>query len=183
MTIIIILLIFAATIYLHVTKGSGYSLIKLLGLIGSYLMAWLFYQPMSKFLSLWVPYPGLRLDVSFTYYPDSMMTQLDTVYYQAVAFIFIFLIGQLIVALINHLVGNQRDLRYPRPIDYLFGVISGVTQAWFIVFLAFAFMTLLTFPIIQNYLANNVVADFFIRNSMIFSRHTLGLWLNGVAAI
>lgn len=181
MTVILVALIFIFNIYSQMQKGERTAWIQTIGLVISYIVAMLLYRPLAQLTALWIPYPGLDIDTAFTYYPDTMRFNMDTVFFQAIAFVLLLLLGKLITEIICHMIGNQADSQYPSRQDQIVGGVTAFIRTWFWLFILFAFLSTLTFPVIQNYLSNNLIADLFIRFTPLFSQHVISLWVKGVA--
>ena len=90
MITILLLLLLAWSFYIGYARGLllqfFYSVSSLLAL----LVAGLFYQGLSKTLSLWVPYASATKDAVMYFYSTSQLFDLDQVFYAGLAFFAIF---------------------------------------------------------------------------------------------
>lgn len=183
MTLIIVIGVFLWNMHVNIQRGIHVNVFETVGLALSYLLATLGYSFLAQGVSLWAPYPGLTLDTHFTYIPDELVIKSDQIFYQATAFLLILFVGYGITKLLTHIIGDNTDILYPSKQDKIVGGLLSVVRTWLGWVVFFSYIATFTFPAIQNFLANNIVADFFIRKTPLFSTHIWSMWLNQIAQL
>lgn len=183
MTLILVLVLYSLDAFHTIQEGSRQATVKFVGMLLAYFCASIFYKPLATWTALWIPYPGLSLQSDFVYFPQNMIQQMDQVYFQAVAFILIFILIMIVTHIIKAFMPSKQDKMYPKNRDVLVGAVVAIIYTTLCLCLLFTFLATLTFPWLQNFLADNMVSDFFIRQVPFFSKHILSLWLDGVATL
>lgn len=176
----LIVLFFLISIAVGVFKGAILQGIHVIGLFIGYILTILFYDNLVNFVSLWVPYVGFDIENTFTYFPQTILQNMDVIYFRLCAMLIIILATWIVTEIVAYLCRNLKFVAIDIPANLFLGGIFGLISAWFWSFFILTFLSVLTFQGVQTALANSPVADFIIRNTPLLSRQVFHLLLQGI---
>ncbi|KAA9242137.1 MULTISPECIES: CvpA family protein [Aerococcus] len=180
-TLILVLIFFALTIMDYSRRTFGVQLLQVLSLGVSFFVAKEYFLPLAEKLELIIPFPGYSMTSDFSYYPDAVLTNMDVIYYRAMAFALILVGVQVIKSFILYLFSPSKYRKGQGKVLSLGGFITGFITAWFTLFFVFAILSLLGLEGVQGFLSHNSVAEFFIRRTPFLTHEVFNLWFAGIA--
>lgn len=167
MTNLIILLVLFIGIYSGFKKGVILQLLQTIGYTITLIFSLDYYEPLSEFLYLMVPYPTPFFPDRnpYLFYDEHYIFSMDISYYQMLSFIALFLIGWLIVKFLTKLISYTLEiLRAPEPISGIGGGILGFLVNYVGLFILLVFLTTIPIDFIQtriyeSSLAQNIITE------------------------
>lgn len=180
---IFVVIIFLANIYNGIQNGAILQIVRLAGAVVSIWIASMYYLPLAKQLGLLIPYPGLTLETSYAYFPESALYEMDQVFFRLVAFIIIIFLVRIVFGMVAYIFKGLKFMPIPKFINFIVGIFSGVTITWIGFFFFFAFLSLLAIEPVQNFLANSATADFFMLRTPYLSSQLISQLFTGIGSI
>ncbi|MGT2771635.1 CvpA family protein [Streptococcus marimammalium] len=159
---LIILLLLAWHFYLGYSRGIILQGYYFLATIISLIISTLYYKPLAKAITLWVPYSNPSEDVNILFFKDVAVFDLDKVYYAGVAFLSIFIASYLVFRLLGIFV-NLIDLDSFDTLTY--NCVGGALSVLItMLFFNMALSILATIPVsfIQNILSKEIMTKLLI---------------------
>ena len=96
MLTIVIVLIFVLSFYMGWRRGLIMQAIRFLGYIITFILATQFFEPLSKWIEMIIPFPSIQPDTQLAIYDEAISVLLDTAFYRVLTFMLIGLIGWLV---------------------------------------------------------------------------------------
>ncbi|MCU9533039.1 CvpA family protein [Streptococcus sp. CSL10205-OR2] len=159
---LIILLLLAWHFYIGYSRGIILQGYYFLATIISLIISSLYYKPLAKAITLWVPYSNPSEDVKVFFFTDVPIFELDKVYYAGVAFLSIFVASYLAFRLLGIFM-NLMDLDLYDTLT--FNCISGalsVLMTMLFFNMALSILATVPIPFIQNILSKEVMTQLLI---------------------
>lgn len=159
---IIILLILFVGIYSGYKKGIILQLLQTIGYTIVLIFSLDYYEPLSEFLYLMVPYPTPFFPDRnpYLFYDEQYIFSMDMSYYQMLSFIVLFLVGWVIVKFLTKLISYTLEvLRAPEPLSGIGGGIFGFIVNYVGLFILLVFLTTIPIDFIQTQLYESSLAQ------------------------
>lgn len=137
-------------IYLQGMYTVGYFIALIAALLG--------YRALSPHLDLWVPYPSASMNSFFAFFTTTSGLDLDQPYYNACAFLLIFVIGWLIVHIVMLWFTPMQFMPVTDALNSVGGMLLGFICQYMAVFMAIYFVALIPIDGMQHALANSWMA-------------------------
>lgn len=171
---LIILLLLIIGFFIGLRRGLILQLIHLLGFILAYLAAYAYYDNLAPKLRLWIPYPtGLNNSQIFG---GLGHTALQSTFYNAIAFIIIFIAVKIVVQIIGSMIDFLANLPILGTINRILGAIFGFVEIYLILFLLLYVGELTPIAGIKSAIDHSGVAQYMIQHTPIFSEKIKELW-------
>jgi len=176
--IVIILLVFG--LLRGLKRGFILQIIHLTGFIVAFIVANKYYIALSTKLNLWIPYTN----TSENSFVQGLFgsTNLEEVFYRAVAFAVIFFAVKIIWQIIGSMVDFVASLPVLKQLNTWAGAILGFVETYLVLFILLYIAALLPAEFIQTHLNNSVVAAGIIENTPYFSEKIKEIWFEYVAS-
>jgi len=181
-TLIILLVLFIGA-YSGYKKGILIQLLQAIGYAIVFIFALDYYQMVSDYLYLIVPYPSPFAPESNPYllYDQSLMFTMDESYYDIISFIAIFVVGWLIVKFLTNLLSYTLEkLRLPEPLSGIGGSILGFIVNYLGLFYLLLLLSTIPYDFIQNRLANSFVGETIITSTPVVSDRAYERFIDNV---
>lgn len=153
---------------LFVGAYSGYrnglitTLIRTIGYTFTLMLALDYYQAVSEYIYLIVPYPSpfFPVDNPYHYYDMEMIFTLDQSYYYLISFALILLLGWMVTRFLSELLSYYTSaIIVPELFNQAGGAVLGFMIHYFAVFLLLLILSTIPYSMIQNRLAESTLAD------------------------
>lgn len=170
-TVLILLILFVGA-YGGYKKGIVLQLIQTIGYAIVFIMALDYYQLLSDYLYLLIPYPTPFAPESnpYLFYEENLMLSLDISYYHILAFLAILFIGWLIVVFFTKLISYTLEkLKTPEPFSAIGGAILGFIVNYLGLFIILLLLTTIPYDMIQNRLIDSSLAEKIVTSTPIVS--------------
>jgi len=170
-TLLILLVLFIGA-YSGYKKGILIQLLQTIGYAVVFIFALDYYQVVSDYLYLIVPYPSPFAPETnpYFFYDQSIMFTMDESYYDIISFIAIFIVGWLIVRFLIALLSYTLEkFRLPEPISGIGGSILGFIVNYLGLFYLLFLLSTIPYGFIQNRLADSFIGEKIITSTPVVS--------------
>lgn len=176
---LIILLILVSGLFTGYRRGLIRQIIRLAGFIVSYIVAMSFFKQLAPVLKPLIPFPGSAAQSGFSALLGAINVQ--TFYYQAIAFILLFLAAKILLTLIGSMLGFVAALPILRPINHLSGAALGFVEVYLIIFLLLYAGSLMPVAVVQSAIHGSSLAQSIIGHTPVFSNMLKSMWVALIA--
>lgn len=173
-SLLIVLTLFIGA-YAGYKKGIILQLVQTIGYVVVWILAMDYYQRLSEFLYLLVPYstPFAPETNPYPFYDESFMFSLDQSYYDLLSFLAILFIGWIVVRFLAKLLSYTLEhFKAPEPISGIGGAVLGGLVNYVGLFYILFFLTTIPMDFIQNRLINSSLARSMITSTPQLSETT-----------
>ncbi|WP_426004605.1 CvpA family protein [Bacillus sp. DWP3-1] len=169
--IIILFLLLMGTL-VGLKRGFILQLIKLISFVVSILVASMFYQSLAPQLT-WIPAPnfsGGQAQLAF------FSGNLETAYYNTIAFIILFILTKILLAIIGGLLTTIASIPVIKQVNKLLGGVLGFLETYLFVFILLFVAALLPVDALQTMMSTSILADVIVGNTPYLSSLVKDLW-------
>lgn len=169
--IIILFLLLMGTL-VGLKRGFILQFIKLISFVVSILVASLFYQSLAPQLT-WIPAPnfsGGQAQLAF------FSGNLETAYYNTIAFIILFILTKILLAIIGGLLTAIASIPVIKQVNKLLGGVLGFLETYLFVFILLFVAALLPVDALQTMMSKSMLADVIVNNTPYLSSLVKDLW-------
>ena len=173
-TLLILLILFIGA-YSGYKNGIMLQLIKAIGYVIAFMYAFDYYEWVSEYLFLLIPYPTPFAPESnpYYFYDDSFMFSLDLSYYQIISFLLIFIIGWVIVRVLTQLISyTVNQIKVPEPYNGIGGAVIGFIMNYIVTFYLIFLASLIPVDLIQDQIADSSLAETMLTSTPSLSEST-----------
>ncbi|RFA34967.1 hypothetical protein CAI16_09595 [Virgibacillus dokdonensis] len=179
MVTILLLLLLVMGFFIGLKRGFILQLFHLIGFIASFVVAALYYDELGPKLELWIPYPGLEEEGKWATFLQDL--PLEAGFYNAIAFLVIFLAVKIILQIIASMLDFVASLPILHSVNKLLGAILGFVETYLLLFIFLYIAALIPIAQIQTWINDSSVALFIIERTPYFSNEIKELWFTYVA--
>ncbi|UTH13103.1 CvpA family protein [Macrococcus equipercicus] len=174
--ILLFFLILGAVIGLR--RGFILQSMHLLGTIGAFIIARLFYQALAAKLYLIVPYPAAGQQ------PSELIHWFNSeqAFYNVISFIFLFIVSKVILQMIATVFDYIAQLPLLKQLNAWLGSLLGFIESYLLVFLLFFFIAMIPVPFLQDRINGSFIAKFVVEYTPILSDRAIH-WFQNAAFI
>lgn len=161
MITLLILLILFVGLYSGYKNGVILQLVKAIGYVVAFTFSFDYYEWVSEYLYLLIPYPTPFAPESnpYYFYDENLMFSLDTSYYHLMSFLLIFVAGWGIVRVLAQLLSYTIEkIRVPEPFNGISGAFLGVIINYIVIFYFLFLASLIPLDLIQDRLTDSSLA-------------------------
>ncbi|MCC9089124.1 MULTISPECIES: CvpA family protein [Bacillus] len=169
--IIILFLLLMGTL-VGLKRGFILQFIKLISFVVSILVASMFYQSLAPQLT-WIPAPnfsGGQAQLAF------FSGNLETAYYNTIAFIILFILTKILLAIIGGLLTTIASIPVIKQVNKLLGGVLGFLETYLFVFILLFVAALLPVDALQTMMSKSILADVIVGNTPYLSSLVKDLW-------
>ncbi|WP_353855000.1 CvpA family protein [Bacillus sp. Bos-x628] len=169
--IIILFLLLMGTL-VGLKRGFILQFIKLISFVVSILVASMLYQSLAPQLT-WIPSPhfsGGQSQLAF------ISGNLETAYYNTIAFIILFILTKILLAIIGGLLTTIASIPVIKQVNKLLGAVLGFLETYLFVFILLFVTALLPVDALQTMISKSVLADVIVGNTPYLSSLVKDLW-------
>ncbi|MDG2702993.1 CvpA family protein [Bacillus altitudinis] len=169
--IIILFLLLMGTL-VGLKRGFILQFIKLISFVVSILVASMFYQSLAPQLT-WIPAPnfsGGQAQLAF------FSGNLETAYYNTIAFIILFILTKILLAIIGGLLTTIASIPVIKQVNKLLGAVLGFLETYLFVFILLFVAALLPVDALQTMMSKSMLADAIVSNTPYLSGLVKDLW-------
>lgn len=173
-TLLILLILFIGA-YSGYKNGLMLQLIKAIGYVIAFMYAFDYYEWVSEYLFLLIPYPTPFAPESnpYYFYDEHFMFSLDLSYYQVISFLLIFIIGWVIVRVLTQLVSYiVNQVKVPEPYNSIGGAVIGFIMNYIVTFYLIFLASLIPVDLIQDQIADSSLAETMLTSTPSLSEST-----------
>ncbi|WP_062104463.1 CvpA family protein [Bacillus niameyensis] len=159
-------------------RGFILQLLHMIGFIGSFIVAYLYYDELAPKLKLWIPYPDVGSGETFKMILDG--ANFDEAFYRAIAFVIIFIAARIVLGIIGSALDIVASLPVIKILNIWAGGILGLVEMYLFLFILLYISALLPVEIVQNALQDSALADTILKKTPYFSAELQKLWIDFV---
>ncbi|MCP3025492.1 CvpA family protein [Halobacillus sp. A5] len=178
---LLILIILLLGIFTGFKRGFILQLFHLIGFIAAFIVGVLYYDDLAPKLVLWIPYPDLPENSSWAVFLDNL--PLEAGFYNAIAFVIIFLGVKIILQIVASMLDFVADLPILNSINGLLGGVLGFIQRYVLVFILLYLAALVPVTSVQNAIEGSFTAQLIIEHTPVLSAQLKDLWIEQVASM
>ncbi|SFB17000.1 MULTISPECIES: CvpA family protein [unclassified Bacillus (in: firmicutes)] len=175
-----ILIILIIGFFIGLKRGFILQLIHLTGFIIAFITASLYYDKLAPKLTLWIPYPNFGGNAAIKLISDG--TNAEMAFYNAIAYIAIFLAVKIVMQIIGSMLDFIAHLPVLKQLNVWAGGILGFIEVYLVIFILLYIAALLPMEFLQNALDDSIMVNLMIKNTPIFSDYIKELWFEYVTA-
>ncbi|AMB92845.1 CvpA family protein [Aerococcus christensenii] len=178
---LVVVLVVWTQIYRYRCQGFWSQMGQMGALVGGFYLAEHYYLWLADKLALLLPYPQFSSNSFYAYYPQAVVAHKEEIFFRALAFSGLCLA----VLCLKNWIWQKTGMNHRGKGGkfWLTGSLVGLVSAWFLLFLIFGVASLVNWPFIQRLLAENPVADFFIRQTPFLTERVYRMWFEGIAVV
>ncbi|SIS51253.1 CvpA family protein [Salimicrobium flavidum] len=176
---LLILFILFIGIIKGMKRGFVLQLFHIVGFIAALITAILYYDDLASKLTLWVPYPEFPESEGWAIFMGNM--PLEQAFYNAVAFILIFMAVKIVIQIIASMLDFVAELPVLKSLNHLLGGVLGFVENYIVLFIFIYIAALTPLVFLQNSLDNSFLAPLIIEYTPIISDQITSLWMEQVA--
>ncbi|MBR3207264.1 MAG: CvpA family protein [Bacillus sp. (in: Bacteria)] len=169
--IIILFLLLMGTL-VGLKRGFILQFIKLISFVVSILVASMFYQSLAPQLT-WIPAPnfsGGQAQLAF------FSGNLETAYYNTIAFIILFILTKILLAIIGGLLTTIASIPVIKQVNKLLGAVLGFLETYLFVFILLFVAALLPVDALQTMMSKSMLVDVIVNSTPYLSGLVKDLW-------
>ncbi|MBG9988463.1 CvpA family protein [Aerococcaceae bacterium DSM 111176] len=173
---LIIILVLAFGFYTGYRRGLAMQIIRILGMIISFILSSMFYQQLSEILEMIVPFPSIQPDSNLAVYSEELSFYISDAFYNVLAFITISVVVLLIVNFLSML---ARPVMYYPVLKQFNGVLGGVLNliaTYVIIFVVLFILSLIPIEWIQQQFVNSPLAYWIVTQTPLLSTYVTEAW-------
>jgi len=171
---IVLLIIFAASLLLGMKRGFVMQAINLVGFLVALIVAYIYYKPLAEKFVLWIPYPGMTEETSFTLVID--MLDVDQTFYRIIAFAVIFFTVKIAMQIIGSIFDFLTYLPVLNSFNRILGALLCFVEFYFILFILLYVLALLPVTTIQSLMGSSIIAGLMLEHTPIVTQLFQKIW-------
>ena len=171
---LLILIIMASGIIVGLKRGFIVQMMHLFGFFIALIVAYVNYKPLAQFFVLWVPYPGFAENATSVLGLDSI--DVDSSFYQALAFAIIFFATKLVLQIIASIFDFLAYLPVLKSLNRLLGAIFGFVEFYIIMFIGLYILALVPIESIQSILNRSIFTSLILEHTPIITKIFQNWW-------
>lgn len=158
-----------------IKRGFIMQIMRFIGTITSYVVAFVYAKQLGPHLELWIPFPQIGSDAFLEeYIQDSTLEQS---FYYVIAFIILFVISKIVLFYIGSLLDFLARIPILKQINSLFGGVFGVVEIYIIIFVVLLIATKLPIETVQTHLDSSVLSEMIMEHTPYISEKIKTLWV------
>ncbi|MGJ9382983.1 CvpA family protein [Salipaludibacillus sp. CF4.18] len=158
-------------------RGFILQVIHLLGLVVSFVVAYLYYQELASYIRLWIPFPQLSEEGGMGLLVENF--DMEMVYYNGIAFAALFIITKIIMQVIGSLFDFIAHLPILHFLNGWLGGILGFIEGLVVIVVLLHLAALVQVDIVQSILQGSSFAQMIFEYTPIISDELKTLWIEG----
>lgn len=171
---IILIVLFLAALMSGYRKGLIFQLVKLVTLIIAFIVAYIYFKPLSEKFLLWVPYPSITENTVLKYATDTLDISMS--FYQLLAFAVIFFVVKLVLSFFTSIFDFLKHVPVLGVFNSFLGAILGLIQSYFMIFIVLYIFALLPIDAVQKYIESSILTTLILEYTPIISKYLQSIW-------
>ncbi|WP_239984898.1 CvpA family protein [Sporolactobacillus pectinivorans] len=172
---IIILVLLAWGFFIGFKRGLVLQLVHLAGFVVAYIVAFMYYKQLTPVVKLWVPFPTSAAQSGTFSFLGNM--NLQSAYYQAIAFLMLFIATKIVLAIFGHMLDFLAELPLIRSVNHLTGGLFGFAEFYLVIFILLYVGALTPISGLQSSINSSSLAQSIIGSTPVFSKMLHNMWM------
>lgn len=177
---LLIILFLVYGFYIGARRGLVMQAFYTVGYAIFFAIAWLSFRTLGPKFEMLVPYPSANLGSEFAFFSTKVGMELDNAFYRAFAFIFICLIGWLIVRFVGLYFKRLTYFPMYSDVNLLSGGILGFVVSYVAIFMVLLICAMIPVDGIQGALSHSFLASAMIQSTPILTHTLTTLWVGNI---
>lgn len=177
MLTLIILISLGLGFYFGYRRGLVMQSIRLLGYVVTFILATQFFQPLSQWVEMIVPFPAVAQNTNLAIYNEQTSFIIDDAFYRVLTFILIGFIGWLVTNLLARLFQPLLYIGILNTANKVIGGIINFLVTYVIIFILLFALSLIPLEFIQQQFVNSPLAYWIVTQSPLLSSFAADAWL------
>lgn len=177
---IIILILLAIGFAIGYFRGFALQAYYIVGTLIAYLIATILFKKYATVFTLWIPFPSATAESKLTILNQSIIFDLNAVFYAAFAFMLIFIIVMIIIRILGIFAYPLSQLKVFGKHNHWIGGVLGLIEVYIVILLFLAILSLIPVNSIQNALSNSILANSMLLRTPIFSHDIFNSWVTEI---
>ena len=177
MVTLLIIAVLAIGFVVGLRRGLILQLVHLLSLIVALVVAKLYYKDLGPKLEMWVPFPS-SADTDSSLKMLFNITDLDSAFYNAIAFFIIFIAVKIALQLIGSMLDFLAQLPLLKQFNHLAGGALGFIEVYLGVFIIIFIAAMLPIASLQEMIQSSSLAEMIILDTPFLSDWVTKLWFH-----
>lgn len=175
---LLIILILVAGFYQGYRRGLVLQGIRLIGYVITLVLTTRFYEPLSGFVEMLVPFPAIQADSQLALYGEQASFYVDQAFYRGLTFILIAIIGWLVTNFLSSFFQRLAYYDMYYYVDRIGGGIINFLVTYFMLFLILFILSLIPIDFVQQLFVDSPLAYWVVSQTPILSDLAINTWLS-----
>lgn len=173
----IILIILAYSFYTGYRRGLVMQLVQLLGYIITFILATKYFEPLSQYVEMIIPFPSVQQNTNLIFYDEAQSFLVDQAFYRAVTFVVIGLIGWLLTKFLAVFFTRITYYNVLSIVNYIGGGLINLLIAFVMIYIFLFILSLIPIEFIQQQFVDNPLAYRIVADTPFLSKWAAETWL------
>lgn len=178
MLTILIIVILAYSFYTGYRRGLIMQTIQLVGYIATVVIATRYYDQLSEYVEMLIPFPAVSQTSEFVFYNEAQSFNLDDAFYRAISFVIITIIGWILTKFLSTFFTRVIYYDILKSVNYILGGIINLVITYVVVFVFLFIASLIPIEFVQQQFVDNPIAYQIVANTPVLSDMAADAWLN-----
>lgn len=176
----IIIFLLILSLYSGARRGLVLQLVLTIGYAASFWFALTYYQMLSEYVEMFVPYPTplSTSDNPFVLYGMEFLFELDGPFYRGVSFVVLLFAGWVITRVIGGLFQSLADLPVVRTLNAIGGAILSFVVHYIGIFLILFVLSMIPMDLIQDQFESSTLARQIVTDTPELSEQVYDWWIS-----
>lgn len=172
---IIILLLLIFGFFVGIKRGFIMQVMRLIGTIVAFIIAYHFAGILGPELSLWIPFPTFG-DSGFL---GVLLANgvLENAYYHVIAFFIVFVVAKIVLFYVGSLLDFISRIPVLKQVNSLAGGVFGIVETYLVIFIVLLIASKLPIETAQTHFQNSVLAGVIVDHTPFISEKIRSLWV------
>lgn len=166
---LLVIIILALGFYAGYRSGLVMQVVRLLGYIITYVIATQYFESLSQWVEMVVPFPAVQPDSQLVLYSEAQSFLLDKTFYKLLTFLMIWLIGWLVTNVLSVVFTKVSYYSLLNIGNRIVGGIINFLVIYFIVFMVLYLLSLVPLEFIQQQFVNNPMIFWIVDSTPVLS--------------
>lgn len=171
---LIIIILFIAALVSGYRKGFLVQLLNLVGLLVAFIVAYIYYKPLSEKFLLWVPYPAITENTALKFANEAL--DISLTFYQLLAFAVIFFVIKLALRIFFSIFDFLKNIPVLGPFNRFLGAILGFIISYFMIFIILYVLALLPIDAVQKFIESSILTTLILEYTPLISAYFEKIW-------
>ncbi|OCS88386.1 CvpA family protein [Caryophanon tenue] len=171
---LLIIIVLIASLIVGIRRGLIVQAIHLLGVAISFIIAWIYYKPLSDHFEMLIPYPGVTSDTDLILSVADI--DVDRTFYRLFAFVLIFIVAKMLLQVIASMFHKFSYLPVLKDWNRIGGAILAFIEFYIVMFMVLYLLAMLPLSFITSRLENSFFVGLIVEYTPILTAICQKLW-------
>lgn len=177
MLTILIITALAIGFYLGYRRGLIMQGIRLVGYIITFILATKYYETISNYIEMLIPFPAVSQGSNLAFYTESESFLLDRAFYNAITFLLIGLVGWLVTNFLAMFFTRVTYYEVLKHVNYVGGGLINALVTYVIIFIFLYILSLIPIEFIQQQFVDNPIAFWIVDRTPFLADFAKDMWM------